>query len=72
MDPPPRPVMITSPIFHLSAYRMAPTISGGASGPWTRTGSRITLAMGYRRRRMRIMSWTAAPAPEVTTAIRSG
>ena len=36
--------MMTSPIFHLSAYRMAPTISGGASAPWTRTGSRITLA----------------------------
>ena len=72
IEPPPRPVMMTSPIFHLSAYRMAPAISGGASAPCTRTGSKITLAKGYRRRRIRIISWTAAPAEDVTTAMRSG
>ena len=46
MEPPPRPVISTSPSFQRLAYRMAPTISGGASAPWTRTGSSSTLALG--------------------------
>ena len=43
---------------------MAPTISGGASLPCTRTGSTMTLLSGQRLPSTRITSRTAAPAPE--------
>ena len=71
-EPPPRPVMSTSASACRLAYRMAPAISAGASVPCTRTGSSSTLANGYLRRSMRIMSCTAAPAGDVTMAMRRG
>ena len=72
MEPPPRPVMMRSASLWRFAYLMAPTISGGASTPCTRTGSSRTFATGQRLRRTRMMSCTAAPAEEVMTAMRSG
>ena len=51
---------------------MAAAISPGASAPWTRTGTTATSAMGQRAPKMRSMSRTAAPAGEVTRAMRVG
>ena len=72
MDPPPRPVMIRSARSMALTRSKAAAISPAASSPWTRTGTTRTSAIGQRAPKMRIMSRTAAPAEEVTRAIRFG
>ena len=52
--------------------KTAPAISGGASVPCTRTGSKITFAIGYRHFKILIISRAAAPAADVIIPILSG
>ena len=71
-EPPPRPVMMRSMSSRLFTWWMAAAISSAAPSPCTRTGTTNTSVRGQRWRKMRIISRTAAPAGEVTRAIRLG
>ena len=68
MEPPPRPVMITSATRFSLAHWRAAAISSAAPSPWTRTGRTLIRARGHRAPRIRTMSRTAAPAGEVIRA----
>ena len=71
-EPPPRPMIISSPSLYRLAVSSCRTSAGAASAPCTGAGSTITLTVLFLRDNTVRMSRRAAPVGLVITAIRSG
>ena len=71
-EPPPLPIMISSPSLYRLAVSSCRANTGAASAPCTGAGSTVTLTVRFLRESTVRISRRAAPVGLVITAIRSG